>query len=533
MTVAQNNVIELAFDSQKVYADAFNEVRVSAAFTSPDGTAREVPAFWAGGNTWKIRYSSAQTGSHKYVTKCDDGGNPRLNGVTGEITVSEYTGDNLLYKHGAICRKGSDLFLRHADGTPFYWLADTWWMGFTTRLSWADGFAKLTRDRVEKGFNVVQIIAGLYPDMEPFDERGMNEAGFPWDPEYKAVSPAYFDAADKKIAYLVEKGITPCVVGCWGFFMKAAGKLNIIRHWQNLIARWAAYPVAWCICGEANMTFYDDVSVPYEEHLANSRRDWNDVTKFVRENDPFRRLITIHPTQNGHEQIDDESLLDLDMLQTGHSGFMSLAPTMKQVKSAVDRKKLPVINSEACYEGICSSSYDDVQRYLYWSNFMIGTCGHTYGANGIWQLNTKERPYGASPHGAHWGDRTWEDAAALPGSFQIGAAKKFLTKFEWWRFEPHQEWIEKPCSCENLDGLFCAGIPGEVRVIFKPHFGGSFWGEDKVLGIEKDVTYRAVYFNPVTGGEKDLGAVVPDADGSWVSPRVNAFQDWVIALVRA
>ena len=28
----------------------------------------------------------------------------------------------------------------HADGTPFLWFADTWWMGLTQRLRWPDDF---------------------------------------------------------------------------------------------------------------------------------------------------------------------------------------------------------------------------------------------------------------------------------------------------------------------------------------------------------------------------------------------------------
>ena len=63
----------------------------------------------------------------------------------------------------------------HRDGEPFYWMGDTWWMGLTTRLDWPAGFHALTVDRVEKGFSVIQIVAGLYPDMDPFDERGAND----------------------------------------------------------------------------------------------------------------------------------------------------------------------------------------------------------------------------------------------------------------------------------------------------------------------------------------------------------------------
>ena len=93
------------------------------------------------------------------------------------------------------------------------------------------------------------------------------------------------------------------------------------------------------------MTFYDE-QISMEEHLKRSRRDWNDMVRCIRERDPFHRLVTIHPTAYGHEQVEDDGLLDLDMLQTGHGGVPSLAPTMQMVQKAVSRKKLPVIDSE-------------------------------------------------------------------------------------------------------------------------------------------------------------------------------------------
>ncbi len=55
-----------------------------------------------------------------------------------------------------------------ADGTSrFFWLGDTWWMGFCTRIAWlVTRIQQLTADRVAKGFSLVQIVAaGLYPDM--------------------------------------------------------------------------------------------------------------------------------------------------------------------------------------------------------------------------------------------------------------------------------------------------------------------------------------------------------------------------------
>ena len=69
----------------------------------------------------------------------------------------------------------------------------------------------------------MQIVAGLYPDMPAFDPRGENEAGLPWEKDYATIRPAYFDMADLRIAHLVDNGIAPCIVGCWGYFLPANG----------------------------------------------------------------------------------------------------------------------------------------------------------------------------------------------------------------------------------------------------------------------------------------------------------------------
>lgn len=532
--IPQNQVFEWSVCSNKSYTDPMVEVELYAAVTDPTGQTRRIPAFWSEHGVWRFRYSSSLVGLHSYHTECSDIQNTNLHMQTGVFTVTPNESENPLFEHGAIGKSADNRTLQHADGTPFFWLADTWWMGLTTRLAWPDDFMTLTSDRVEKGFTVVQIIAGLYPDMDPFDARGANEAGFPWETDFSQINPAYFDAADKKITHLIEEGITPCIVGCWGFFTGFAGVEKIKRHWDYLLARWAAYPVVWCIAGEANMAFYNDEDlkagrITVDEYVQKARKEWTEITAYVRSRDPFKRLVTIHPTQNGHEQLEDEKLLDLDMLQTGHGGPFSLLPTIKQVRAAVERKAMPVLNAEVCYEGICGSSGADVQRYLFWACVLTGCCGHTYAANGIWQLNTIGVPYGPSPHGATWGDTPWQEACKLPGSLQIGNSKKFLTQYPWWRFEPHPEWVENPCNYENLDGFFSAGIPGEVILVFRPFFGGAFWGEETLTNLEPGL-YKAICYYPITNQTDELGTVSPDENGKWRAPRVRAFGDSVLVL---
>src|SRR5579875_49517 len=131
---------------------------------------------------------------------------------------SPLTGVTILFL--STVRVASDQrYFEHTDGTHFLWLGDTWWMGLCHRLRWPEDFQKLAADRASKGFTVVQIVAGLYPDMPPFDPRGANEAGFPWEENYARINPHYFDMADLRIRELVDRGLAPCIVGCWGYFM--------------------------------------------------------------------------------------------------------------------------------------------------------------------------------------------------------------------------------------------------------------------------------------------------------------------------
>jgi len=410
-------------------------------------------------------------------------------------------------------------------------------MGLCKRLGWPGEFRQLTAGRVAKGFSVIQIVAGLYPDMPAFDERGANEAGFPWEADYARINPDYFDMADLRIDYLVRSGLVPCVVGCWGYFLRWMGIERMKRHWRNLIARWGAYPVTWCLAGEATMPYY--LSETKEEDVAFQKQGWTELAAYVRETDAFSNPITIHPTNKGREQVEDPNALDFEMLQTGHGDRRSLPNNVKSVTDCYDaRPRMPVFVSEVCYEGIGSACRQEVQRLMFWSAVLSGAFGHTYGANGIWQVNGRDKPYGPSPHGMSWGNTPWEEAAALPGSAQLGLARRLLERYEWWNFEPHPEWVIAPPRCEEEPFVsFAAGIPGKVAVIYLPNFIGA---NIVVKGLEGGARCSAYLWNPTNGDEVALGELTPDVDGNILLRqrtedgrqqfRFPIYQDWILVL---
>jgi len=442
-----NVPVEITLVARKAHPDPFQSIEVDLLLPEPNGLTRRVPAFWAGGSTWKVRYASARVGRATWRSEGNDASDPGLHGVRGMVEVTPYHGSNPLFQHGPVRITPDHRRFEHADGTPFFWLGDTWWMGLCHRLRWPEDFQKLAADRVAKGFNVVQLVAGLYPDMHPFDPRGANEAGFPWEKDYASIRPEYFDAADQRLRYLIDQGLTPCLVGAWGYFLPWMGQEKMKAHWRYLIARYAAWPVIWCAAGEANLPWYLAKGFPFDDQ--EQARGWCEVMRFIRVTDPWRRPLTVHPTAinayTARHVAEAAKLMDFDFLQTPH-GQREAAPAAVEtvLHSRSASPTLPVVNGEASYEMLMDSLPTRWTRAMFWLCVCSGSAGHTYGANGIWQCNRPGQPHGPSPTAGApatgYGIITWEEAMNLPGSRQIGAAKQWLMKLPWWTFEPHPDW---------------------------------------------------------------------------------------------
>ncbi|HHE72352.1 MAG TPA: DUF4038 domain-containing protein, partial [Chloroflexi bacterium] len=164
----QNHVVEWTYTSAQANEDPFNELELDVVIRHADGESWRMPAYWAGGQEWRVRFTPPKAGLYETTTMCTDPDSD-LHCVCGGLEVAPSAGANALFAHGPLRLAASRRTLEYADGTPFFWLGDTWWMGLCQRLSWPDDFQELTADRVAKGFTVIQIVAGLYPDMPGFD----------------------------------------------------------------------------------------------------------------------------------------------------------------------------------------------------------------------------------------------------------------------------------------------------------------------------------------------------------------------------
>jgi len=524
-----HQLLEWEYTSSKSYSDPFNALELDVHITAPSGKTWMVPSFWRGTECWAVRFIPKEVGTYTISTQCTDTHNDSLHHVKSLLEVisqtSKATSTSLnlsisVNKH----------HLEDTHGKAFFWLADTWWMGLSNRLAYPKDFHTLTADRKEKGFSVIQLVIGLFPDMDHFDSRCENEGGLPWEDGYTRINPGYFDAADKRIAHLVASDFIPCILGAWGYYIHQLGEVKMKQHWRYIIARWGVYPAIWCIAGEGAMPYYLSTNGPRDRD--SQIKHWTNIGQYIKQIDPFGHLITIHPTDTGRTQISDESLLDFNMLQAGHSGYPSVENAMRLIDE--DKKiypPMPSIMSEVNYEGIMHDTSAEVQRLTFWTSILSGAVGFSYGANGVWQVNTKNTLFGASPHGGTWGNTPWDKAMGYEGSQHIGFAKKLLEQYNWWKIKPHQEWISPQHEPYDYKAPHIAGIERELRIIYL--YGPIHpWSEPKytIESLEQGVTYKALFWDPRTAEHYPIGIVRANKKNQWKIPTLPSFDDWILLL---
>ena len=81
---------------------------------------------------------------------------------------------------------------------------------------------------------------------------------------------------------------------------------------------------------------------------------------------------------------------------------------------------MPVVDGEVVYEWHKRAGRHDVQRFMFWSCMLNGAAGHTYGAGGIWEMNT------AAVRGSDYDDPTWSEAMLIPRLVRTRAGQEAL-----------------------------------------------------------------------------------------------------------
>ena len=403
------------------------------------GKSIVVPGFWDGEKTWKVRFAPPSEGIWKYETISADRG---LRGKRGQITVTGWSEEEKALnpvRRGFITVRetypGKGHYFAYSDGKPVLWIADTWWDWTNSRIAF-ESFRKLADTRAEQGFNIGQLF---------FAGNGWGRESSLLDPVYTNPKLEQIRKVEEMIRYANSKGITVWIHAWWSRegINKSIGEENIRRWWKYVIHRLHAYNVIWVLAGEYNMNNYGGFPLSF----------WNETGELIKKEDPYNRIVGAHPTPpmwsggaeapqwSTAEAVHNQSWVDYNQCQTGHARWCNeLVPEIiNRARSMLPPK--PVVVTEPWYEFIEGNPTAMDIRFAAWSALMSGAAGHTYGGGQIWRAHLPERPTGAGT----WPlDTSFQTNTLLyPGAVSVGFMGKYLSRLEWWKFEPYPELVKE------------------------------------------------------------------------------------------
>jgi hypothetical protein len=417
--------------------------------------------------------------------------------------------DNPFAKHGRLRVAKAGTHLEHADGTPFFFLADTAWTG--PALSTPDEWDFYLKDRKAKGFTAVQFNCVSPWRTAPADREGRTSYALK---DGKLVpNEAFFKQLDARLKAVNDAGLLAVPVLAWAHKKGDAGfdltEEQVVALVKFEVARYKDAHCLFVLAGDAR----------YNQTDADK---WKRVGRAVFADHPGL-LVTTHPTGMNFPWKDWEGERWLTVLgyQSGHGDD---ANTLKWIHSGPPagygkRKEFtrPVINLEPPYEdhnGYQSkkphSAYN-VRRAVYWSLLAAPVAGVTYGGHGVWSWHAKP---GEAPtdHGGTGPAKPWKEALGLPGAAQMGHVRKLFESVPWTELRPAQELIEPATGKDDAAKFVACAATADRKVIVAYFPAGAKAAFVPAVAGTDGVTW----FNPRTGASKAGGTLDPPDAEDWV-----------------
>jgi hypothetical protein len=505
----QWRMLELEFIAAEPSPNSMDTL-MEAEFTAPDGSQMRVPGFWDGGNTWKVRFTPTQPGEWRFETLSDNR-DPALHGQHGVFTVLPAEGDHPLYRHGGFLKVSPNgHYLTYSDGTPFFWRGDTWWF-CPSKLCPFDGssrpgmdsmFKALVDTRSRQGYTVAQMaFAGV--DRSTFHPRSWGQQNID-----------FWRDADRYFEYANAAGILPVIGVGFHKALDDASLDELKLLWRYIIARYGSYATSWMIAGEYNL---DNVPERVEKILA--------VGRHIKEIDPYRRAMSVHPWVHDQEQRQawSQPWFDFIMLQGGHND--KLPPAGTYFGPYFRQQLKPVLESESSYEGIKNFGPDRVRAAAYHA-IQAGSFGYTYGSHGLWYPTQSPDDKRFEEYGK---PLPWWEALNRLGAEHMAHLRKLYESVDWWRLEPRPQSI---FTIENLPETIPVSVKSDGGQTHIVYFPTNIDTTAKLLltAVDTASVYTADWFNP-RSGELTTLAIPLERDQRFISlPDRPTRDDWVLVV---
>jgi hypothetical protein len=524
--------ITLSFEAAAAPANPYRELTAAAKVTRPGGGIWNVPLFWDGGRTWKLRLSPDAVGRWSYSVNSADSG---LNGRSGSFECTESARPG-----GLVVHKSSPSHFARQNGKPVYFLADTAWGYFSDspednhHRAQAEHYAKT---RASQGFNAIHVMG--------MSEQGVgNNRGLPFtDISQEQINPAYWQEVDERIAYANRAGLTVGIALAWADKRKvepfAWRKLPTIearkRYARYIGARYGAYDVYFLVSGEWHGEIRTRDNADPEVVFA----EFVELGDVLEKADPHDRMIGIHP-MTAHGSVREF---------VPAASWMSFGDYQQNYRHLHDRILMsrhlpgPVVNSEYGYllrdsngDGLPDKSNSYSTEDMRFSSWDIVTAGG-YLVNG----------FGTTYFAGHRDPGPFDVDAAKNDEWerQIGYIRSFFEQTQWWNLYPADALLSSKAE-RGPDRPAPNQREGAARSDVRPP-AVAYWAMANpgsayviyVRGTTEPVTleisarprrYDIRQFNPRTGEYKSTGASVVKDRWIYTPPDTS---DWVVLLEAA
>jgi hypothetical protein len=413
-------------------------------------------------------------------------------------------------------------YLSTQDGKPFFYLGDTAWELFH-RMNKEDATRYFTA-RQKQGFTVVEAVA-----LAEFS--GLTEPNRFGHLPLKDNDPTkpnedYFADVDWFVAEAARHGLYTGLLPTWGDKVnKKWGQGPEIFTVENarqyglwLGKRYKDAPVIWILGG--------DRPTDKPLHLEIFRA----LAEGLRAGDGGAHLCTYHPmgARSSREYVNGEAWLDFHQIQSGHGQRNARSYDML-AKDLAAQPPRPVMDGEPNYEDHPVRGDKthtqwfgewDVRKLCYWDLF-AGAHGHTYGAHPIWQFwDGKTKPCADPRH-------SWMEALELPGSTQVGYARRLLEARPFFTRIPAQDLLASAPG-EGADHVQATRDREGTYAFIYTASGKPFTVKLQELTAKK---LHATWWDPRTG-QPGAGEAIENsgAPREFTPPTQGEGKDWVLVL---
>ena len=551
---------ERTFTAAAKYANPFDDATLDIVLTNTaDGTVLNIPGFWDGGNTWRVRFALTSLGLWTYKTVCSNASDTGLNNQMGAVLATPYTGNLDIYKHGFVTATKDTRYFTYNDKTPFFYLGDTHWGMPREELDSAGAhagdtvttshFRYIVDTRVKQGFTVYQS--------EPI------EATYNLSNGISGEDIAGFDYLDKQFEYIATAGLVHANA-CLMFpsemtnaaFSNKDYMEKLTRYW---VARYSAYPVLWTLGQEVDNDFYGVFNVATNPYVT--------MCENIYKYDAYKHPISAHQEGSGSTSASNSVFKGVP----GHTWFASQwSPSLtsqldfKAPKDYWENGEGKVaVNYEGRYDYLWTKHFGS--RVQGWTSYLNGMYGYGYGCADIWLYNSTYDTDTTSTDGidtitpadkATW----WSKSLEFETAYQMGYMREFLNSVAWWNLTPRfdsRDWFSTD-TFYNFTVKIRSVIYGQgsffekIASLFKdwnlsPYYSLAsngdymfvvdFYNQSTYTGVVKNMDkasrYTCQWFNPRTGKYEGTEKVIkPNKFGNYRVGGKPDTNDWVLLLIK-